>query len=154
MPTPPHDPLPPPEPTLYDRIGGRAGLALLLRRFYADVRQHHLIGPIFNRTIHDWPAHLEKIADFWSNVTGGPVRYSGPMPLKHVPLGLAPEHFGAWLDLWRRHCRTHLPADAATDLIAAAESIGERIRFVIDAHGGLAADARVGDPRRNEPGSR
>ena len=91
--------------TLFERIGGRERLMLLLRRFYADVRQQGLIGPIFNQTIHDWPAHLEKIADFWSNVTGGPIRYAGPMPFKHVPLGLAPEHFDAWLDLWRRHCR-------------------------------------------------
>lgn len=130
---------PPQQPsgtTLYERLGGRPGLALLLRRFYADVRQHQLIGPIFNRTIHDWPAHLEKIADFWSNVTGGPIRYSGPMPFKHLPLGLEPPHFEAWLDLWRRHCRAHLPADAAAELITAAESIGDRIRWIIAAHGG------------------
>jgi hypothetical protein len=30
----------------------------------ADVRQRHLIGPVFNRQIHAWPAHLEKTADF------------------------------------------------------------------------------------------
>ena len=121
--------------TLYGRIGGREGLALLLRRFYADVRQHRLIGPIFNRTVEDWPSHLEKIADFWSNVTGGPVLYSGPMPFKHVRLGLDLSHFGAWLDLWRRHCRAHLRSDAAVELIAAAETIGNRIQFVIAAHG-------------------
>lgn len=138
MPTPRDESNTPLDAPLFERLGGRTGLARLLRYFYADVRQHELIGPIFNRTIHDWPAHLEKIADFWSNVTGGPVRYSGPMPLKHVPLGLAPEHFDAWLDLWRRHCRAHLRADAAAEMIAAAESIGDRIRFVVDMHGGGA----------------
>ena len=129
--------------SLYERMGGRPALTMLLRRFYADVRQHRLIGPIFGRAIHDWPTHLEKIADFWSNVTGGPVRYAGPMPLKHVPLGLDLPHFEAWLDLWRRHCRAHLPADAAAELITAAESMGERIRGVIQAHGeGTAQTAR------------
>lgn len=120
--------------SLFLRLGGRERLVFLLRRFYADVRQHGLIGPIFNRQIQDWPAHLEKIADFWSNVTGGPVRYAGPMPMKHVPLGLAPRHFEAWLDLWRRHCRAHLGGREAEELIVAAESIGERIRWVIDQH--------------------
>jgi len=115
---------------LFDRLGGRAHLLHLLRHFYADVRQHAEIGPIFTARIHDWPAHLEKIADFWSNVTGGPVRYDGPMPQKHFPLQLEPRHFEAWLDLWRRHCRIHLGDAEAGELIAAAEGIGERLRWL------------------------
>lgn len=118
-----------------DRIGGRDGLALLLRRFDACVRQHRLIGPIFNRTVKDRPSHLETIADLWSNVTGGPVLCSGPTPFRHVRLGLDLSHFDAWLDLWQRHCRAHLRSDAAEDPISAAETRGERIRFVIAAHG-------------------
>jgi len=115
---------------LFVRMGGRTQLLQLLRHFYADVRQHQEIGPIFTARIHDWPAHLEKIADFWSNVTGGPVRYDGPMPQKHFPLQLEPKHFEAWLDLWRRHCRIHLAAPEAGELIRAAESIGERLRWL------------------------
>src|ERR1051326_8418498 len=46
--------------SLYDRIGDQGGIAALLRHFYADVRQHQLIGPISNRRIRDWPAHLEN----------------------------------------------------------------------------------------------
>lgn len=103
----------------------------LLRHFYADVRQHSEIGPIFNAQIDDWPAHLEKIADFWSNVTGGPLRYQGAMPLKHFPLGLEERHFDAWLDLFRRQCRIHLAPAEAEELITAAESIGERLRWMI-----------------------
>lgn len=121
--------------SLYERVGGRDRLMLLLRRFYADVRQHDVIGPIFNQTIHDWTAHLEKIGDFWSNVTGGPIRYAGPMPFKHVPLGLDLQHFVAWLELWRRHCHAHIGGAEAEELIAAAESIGARIRWVIERHG-------------------
>lgn len=124
--------------SLFARIGGRDRLLFLLRLFYADVRQQQLIGPVFNRQIQDWPTHLEKIADFWSNVTGGPMRYSGPMPMKHVPLGIDARHFDAWLDLWRRHCRAHLGPVEAEELIAAAEAIGERIRWVIDRNGPVA----------------
>lgn len=122
---------PAPQPTsLFERLGGRPRLQRLLHHFYADVRQHQVIGPIFAARIHDWPAHLEKIADFWSNVTGGPVRYSGPMAQKHFPLGLEPQHFEAWLDLWRRHCRIHLPETEAGELIAAAEALGGRLRML------------------------
>ncbi|MDI1247677.1 MAG: group III truncated hemoglobin [Lacunisphaera sp.] len=117
--------------SLFTRIGGRPPLRELLRYFYADVRQHEVIGPIFAAQVSDWPAHLEKIADFWSNLTGGPVRYTGAMPQKHFPLRLEPRHFEAWLDLWRRHCRARLAAPEAAELIAAAEGIGERLRGMI-----------------------
>lgn len=121
--------------SLFERIGGREGLAGFLRQFYADVRQHQEIGPIFDAQIKDWPVHLEKIADFWSNVLGGPVRYAGPMPQRHFPLGLGEQHFAAWLDLWGRQCRIHFPAREAAEMIAAAEAIGQRLRWLIGQFG-------------------
>ncbi len=131
-----------PDPTatssLYDRLGGRPKLMELLKYFYADVRQHREIGPIFAAHIDDWPAHLEKIADFWSGVTGGPARYSGAMPMKHLNLGLEEKHFEAWLGLWGRHCRAHLPPAEAEELAAAAEGIGQRLRQIL----AFAADRR------------
>lgn len=45
-------------------------------------------------------------------------------------LQLEAKHFEAWLDLWRRHCRIHLAAPEAGELIQAAESIGERLRWL------------------------
>jgi hemoglobin len=133
--------------SLFARLGGRPKLLLFLRHFYADVRQHNEIGPIFTAQIQDWPTHLEKIADFWSNVTGGPVLYEGPMPQKHFPLGLEPRHFEAWLDLWRRNCRVQFPAPEAAELIVTAESIGERLRFLTDRYGQRPA-APAADPTR------
>lgn len=123
-----------PSASLFDRIGGRPKLQHLLKYFYADVRQHHEIAPIFAAHITDWPAHLEKIADFWSGAIGGPARYSGPMPMKHIPLGLEEPHFQAWLGLWSRHCRTHLPPAEAEELIAIAETIGVRLRQIVFFH--------------------
>lgn len=120
----------PPAP-LYDRIGGRPALLKLLRYFYADVRQHAEIAPIFAAHIDDWPAHLEKIADFWSGITGGPRLYAGGMPWKHVPLRLEEHHFAAWLGLWSRHCRAHLAPTEAEEMIAAAETLGQRLRQII-----------------------
>ena len=117
--------------TLFERIGGRPGLQLLLRRFYADVRQHNEIGPIFNARIEDWPAHLETIADFWSGFTGGPAQYRGGFAAKHLPLGLTETHFEAWLGLWHRHCRALLQPAEAEEMIALAEMIGGRLRMVL-----------------------
>jgi len=123
-------PVPPPA-SLFVRLGGRPQLMELLKYFYADVRQHREIAPIFAAHIGDWPAHLEKIADFWSGVTGGPALYSGAMPLKHMPLGLEERHFQAWLGLWARQCRARLAPAEAADLIAAAETIGQRLRHMV-----------------------
>ena len=117
--------------SLFNRLGGRPKLLHLLKYFYADVRQHREIGPIFAAHITDWPSHLEKIADFWSGVTGGPARYSGGMPVKHMSLGLEEKHFEAWLGLWARHCRAHLAPTEAEELIAAAENIGQRLRQMV-----------------------
>ncbi len=114
--------------TLYDKMGGRPALLQLLRHFYADVRQHHLIGPIFNSHIQDWPAHLEKIAHFWSPMLGGPWDYAGAMPPKHVPLGLQEDHFAAWLGLWEHNCQVWLPEEAANELISRAHFIAQRLR--------------------------
>jgi hemoglobin len=121
----------PPSNTLFERLGGRPALTKLLKYFYADVRQHREIGPIFAAHIKDWPSHLEKIADFWSGATGGPALYNGPMPFKHLHLALGETHFQAWLGLWHRHCRAHLPAPEAEELIARAEAIGLRLRQII-----------------------
>ncbi len=123
--------IPPPVSSLFDRIGGRTSLLELLRYFYADVRQQTEIGPIFTAHISDWPAHLEKIADFWSGVTGGPARYGGGMPMKHFPLGLEERHFAAWLGLWARHCRARLAPAEAAEMITVAETIGQRLRQMI-----------------------
>ncbi len=120
-----------PTAPLFHRLGGRPKLLELLRYFYADVRQHKEIAPIFAAHITDWPAHLEKIADFWSGATGGPASYRGPMPMKHVPLGLEEAHFQAWLGLWSRHCQARLAPTEAADLIAIAETIGQRLRQIV-----------------------
>lgn len=121
------------EPTLpiFERIGGRPELLKLLRHFYADVRQHTLLGPIFKTHIQDWPAHHEKIADFWSGLTGGPATYGGGMVMKHLTLGIGEVHFEAWLGLWKRTCATHLAEAEASDMIGIAEKVGGRLRAIL-----------------------
>jgi hemoglobin len=119
------------ENNLYHRIGEKEGIAKLLHHFYADVRQHNIIGPIFNKQIKDWPTHLLKIGEFWARVTGGPSNYSGQMPLKHLELGLTPEHFKIWLQLWDMNCRIHLKPEEADELSRLAHEIGARLKSIL-----------------------
>lgn len=58
-------------------------IALLVNTFYARVTQDSLIGPIFDRHIQDWPAHLNKMVDFWSSTLRGTARFRG-MPMGHA----------------------------------------------------------------------
>jgi hemoglobin len=116
--------------TLYHRIG-REQLATLLRHFYADIRQHQLVGPIFNEHIKDWPAHLEVIALFWTRMMGGPSGYSGQMPAKHLNLGLNSNHFQAWLQLWGFNCRSYLSNREAQEMVRLAHDIGRRLKGIV-----------------------
>lgn len=65
------------ERSLYDRLGQHEGILKLIKPFYADVRQHAVIGPIFDSHVQDWPAHLEKITGFWAMQAGGNSNYPG-----------------------------------------------------------------------------
>jgi len=118
-------------PGLFERIGGRAGLALLLRHFYADVRQHRLLGPVFNQHIHDWPTHLAKIGEFWARLTGGPSSFVGSLPLKHAPFGIDAGHFDTWLGLWEANCRYYLAPREALELSELAQMIGRRLQSIV-----------------------
>jgi hypothetical protein len=53
------------------------------------------------------------------------------MPLKHLPLGLQPEHFRAWLDLWDFNCRRNLPAKEAAEMSQLAQNIGARLKQIV-----------------------
>lgn len=117
--------------SLYERIGGDAGLARLLRHFYSDVRQHSLIGPVFNREVKNWPEHLKTIASFWARVTGGPSDYSGRMPAKHLYLGINASHFEAWLQLWGFNCAAHLAPNEAREMTSLAQEIGARLKSIL-----------------------
>ncbi len=124
-------------PTLYQRIGGHDGIQRLIRPFYMDVRQHAVLGPIFNARIRDWPAHLEKIGEFWARQTGGPSQYSGGFVGAHQSLGLQPEHFGLWLALWDFNSRRQLPLTEADEMSKLAHRIGEQLQRIVGGLGGL-----------------
>ena len=123
--------------TLYERLGGHEGILRLLRPFYIDVRQHAVLGPIFNAHIEDWPAHLDKIAEFWARQTGGPSRYGGGFAGAHLSLGIGAEHFEHWLGLWDFNCRRNLATAEAQEMSVLAHEFGRRLKFIVAGRGGL-----------------
>lgn len=76
-------------------------ITTLVYSFYDKVRSDEVLGPIFNRHVKDWNAHLPTMVDFWSSALRGTARFRGaPMP-KHAALpGLSIALFQRWLMLF------------------------------------------------------
>ena len=76
-------------------------ISRMVYSFYDKVRSDEVLGPIFNRHVTDWNAHLPTMVDFWSSALRGTARFRGaPMP-KHAALpGLSVELFQRWLMLF------------------------------------------------------
>lgn len=68
----------------------------VLVAFYASVGQDPLLAPYFASV--DIPAHMPRIADFWSTMLFHTGRYSGNAFRPHLEMpGLTSAHFGRWL---------------------------------------------------------
>lgn len=82
-------------------IATAADIRLLVDEFYGKVRLNPLIGPIFIGVIKDnWPAHLQKMYQFWGTVLLGHQSYIGHPFRPHAQLPVEQGHFDAWLGLW------------------------------------------------------
>jgi hemoglobin len=80
-------------------------VAELVRRFYRDVAQDDLLGPMFNDVAKvDWAEHLPKLTAFWCRALFGLPGYSGN-PFRahrdvHDQQTFTPAHFARWLELF------------------------------------------------------
>lgn len=80
-------------------------IAEMVRRFYGDVAQDDLLGPMFNDVAQvDWSEHLPKLTAFWCRALLGMPGYSGNPFRAHLlvhqqaPFTMA--HFQRWLSLF------------------------------------------------------
>ncbi len=68
----------------------------LLVAFYERVERDPVLAPYFADL--DMPAHIPRIADFWSTMLFHTGRYSGNAFAPHARMpGLAAEHFARWI---------------------------------------------------------
>jgi hemoglobin len=82
-----------------------AEIATMVRRFYADVAQDDLLGPMFNDVAQvDWSEHLPKLTAFWCRALLSIPGYQGNPYRQHLEVharqNFTRAHFERWLDLF------------------------------------------------------
>ena len=81
--------------TLYEWAGGADAFVRLIDAFYDRVEADDLLSPLFPGGVH--AEHRDHVAAWWSEVFGGPPRYTDElggyeaMLAKHRVLGITPE---------------------------------------------------------------
>lgn len=102
-------------------IESRKEISFLVHRFYAKIREDEMLGPIFDKHISEeqWPAHLEKLTDFWESNLLGVSKFRGNPPAAHIQVdknmnhSITQTHFGRWLQLWFDTINTHFEGQLA-----------------------------------------
>lgn len=125
-----------------------ADIARLVERFYQQVRQDPLLGPVFAPVVEDWDVHIATLIDFWSAVVLRSGRYRGNPMAMHRRLPIEAAHFERWLALWDENAREVLGEDDARIVSDHAARIGRSLR-----HGLGLAPARPLPPGADAAGS-
>lgn len=98
--------------------------------FYAAIRHHATLGPVFAAHVTDWPEHEAKIAGFWRNAILMERSYDGnPMQAHKVAGDVRPGMFEPWLGLFDQVLARQLPPDLAAAWSALAHRIGRALRM-------------------------
>ncbi len=80
-------------------------IAEMVRRFYTDIAQDDLLGPVFNDVAHvDWSDHMDKLTAFWCRNLLSMPGYRG-IPLRshqrvHALRPFTAADFARWLELF------------------------------------------------------
>jgi len=107
-----------------------AFISRLVDEFYARVRRHPRLGPVFEDAVDDWPDHLARLKLFWQSVVLGTGVYSGRPMQAHMRVpAIEPAHFGEWLYLFEQTLRELTPDDNKVDFfMIRAHRIGENLK--------------------------
>lgn len=98
--------------------------------FYAAVRRHEVLGPIFANHVTDWPAHEARIAAFWRNAIMYERGYDGNPMRVHMAAGdVRAEHFDDWLMLFDATLIRELPRETAQAWSQLVHRIGAGLRM-------------------------
>jgi hemoglobin len=111
--------------TLWDRLGGEAGVRKVVDDFVKRAAADKRVD--FTRN-GEWKVDVPKLkqhlVDFVSQVTGGPRRYTGPsMKEVHKGMHITNKEFDRSVEDLKKVLKdNHVPADAAHDLLKLVES--------------------------------
>jgi hemoglobin len=141
LPAPPPKVLGPPQESAHSRAALAPGYAAgvdeamiraLVHAFYGRVRADPQLGPIFEREVKDWDAHLAKLCDFWSSVMLMTGRFKGAPMAAHARLeDIQPAHFARWLELFGQTADKVCPPRAADLFQSKARTIGRSLEMGI-----------------------
>lgn len=107
----------------------RPEIERVVAAFYASVRTHPGLAPVFAVHVDDWPKHEAKVADFWANTILHERSYDGSPMAAHLKAGnVKPGMFSTWLDLFDSVLRAELTEDQAASWSALAHRIGRSLR--------------------------
>jgi hemoglobin len=120
-------------------------IAELVRRFYSDVAQDDLLGPMFNDVARvDWSEHLPKLTAFWCRALLSMPGYQGNPYRSHLLIharrSFTRAHFERWLDLF---CET-LDLGWAGPKVEQAKTLARRVAMVHSKQ--IIGEAVVCDP--------
>lgn len=115
-------------------------------QFYARVRAHPALGPIFAAHITDWPAHEEKIGRFWRNALLLQRCYDGNPMQAHVAAGnVKTQHFPVWLSLFDAVLEQELSPPLAQAWSALVHRIGRGLSYGLPQQDGKAQMPYLGE---------
>lgn len=107
----------------------RDDITRVVTSFYALIRQHPGLGPVFAAHIRDWPPHEAKIVNFWANAILHERSYDGNPLLVHREAGnVHPGMFETWLALFDSVLEAELRPDQAAAWSALTHKIGRSLR--------------------------
>lgn len=106
-------------------------IALMVERFYASVRQHPVLGPVFNPRLEGrWDRHMSQMKAFWSSVLLRSGRYQGfPLGAHFDVPGIERQHFGVWLGLFQQTLTSVYEPDVAQAIHAASQQFAQRFEY-------------------------
>ncbi len=110
----------------------------VVAEFYASVRTHPVLGPVFAAHVRDWPAHEARIAGFWRNAILFEGSYTGnPMEVHKATGNVRPGMFIPWLNLFDATLARRLPPETAAAWSALAHRIGRGLSLGLQDYGGI-----------------
>lgn len=104
-------------------------IALLVDRFYSEIRQHPRLGPLFEeRLAGKWDPHLERMNQFWRSVLLHSGEYSGQPVVKHNGLpDLEEDDFRLWLEQFEHTTASLFETDTAGSIVVIARRIARSL---------------------------
>lgn len=107
-----------------------AQIDTVVSEFYAVVRSHPGLGPVFASHVSDWTAHEAKIGRFWRNAILLERVYDGnPMAVHRAAGNVKGPMFDVWLGLFDSVLARNLPPETAAAWSALAHRIGRGMRM-------------------------